>query len=244
MKTISIFLIATLVAFTACSDDDSTGTTDNTGTTGDTNNKDEWLILAADVLDGGPGKDGIPAIDNPKFIGASEVTYLNDDDLVLGFADGSQVRAYPHSILDWHEIINDDIGNIAISVVYCPLTGTGIGWDRIIRGTKTTFGVSGLLYNSNIIPYDRVSDSNWSQLLLKSVNGELSGERAKTYNLFETTWKTWKSMYPNTKVVSTDTGSQRNYGQYPYGEHKTNRNLIFPANNKDNRLHVKERVLG
>jgi hypothetical protein len=243
MKTISIYLIAALFAFTACTDEDIAETL------GDTNNPDNpddagWLIPVAEVRDGGPGKDGIPAINNPKFIGTSEVTYLNDDDLVLGFADGSQVRAYPHSILDWHEIINDDIGNIAIAVVYCPLTGTGIGWDRIIYGTKTTFGVSGLLYNSNIIPYDRATDSNWSQLLLKSVNGELSGERAKTYNLFETTWKTWKSMYPNSKVVSTDTGSHRNYGQYPYGEHKTNRNLIFPANNKDNRLHVKERVLG
>lgn len=207
MKTISIYLIAALFAFTACTDEDMAGTP------GDINNPDNpaWLIPVAEVRDGGPGKDGIPAIDNPNFISASAVTYLNDNDLVLGFADGNNVSAYPHSILDWHEIINVDTENHSIAVIYCPLTGTGIGWDRVINEKKTTFGVSGLLYNSNIIPYDRLTGSNWSQLLLKSVNGELSGTLPKTYNLIETTWKTWKAMYPASRVVSTNTGFNRNY---------------------------------
>jgi Protein of unknown function (DUF3179) len=239
MKTISFYLIAASFAFAACTDEYMEGTP------GDMNNPDDqsWLIPVAEVRDGGPGKDGIPALSNPEFIIPSEATYLNDDDLVLGFSDGGEVRAYPHSILDWHEIINDDTENNSIAIIYCPLTGTGIGWDRVINGTKTTFGVSGLLYNSNIIPYDRASDSNWSQLLLKSVNGELIGESTKTYNLIETSWKTWKTMYPNSKVVSTNTGTNRNYGYYPYGSYKTSEYLLFPTSSKDDRLHEKERVL-
>lgn len=215
------------------SDDQSNGTGDNS-----------WLIPRDEVRDGGPGKDGIPALSNPEFISASEVNYLDEDDLVLGFAEGNNPRAYPHAILDWHEIVNDDISDRSVAVIYCPLTGTGIGWDRIVDGEKTTFGVSGLLYNSNIIPYDRRTDSNWSQLLLKSVNGKMAGTSAKTYNLIETDWKTWKEMFPASKVVSRSTGYNRNYNRYPYGNYKSDNDfLIFPVSNKDDRLPSKERVL-
>lgn len=246
MKTkISILIIAAQIIFAGCSESEMDGTpvNSNPGMPDETENTSAWLIPEKEVRDGGPGKDGIPALDNTNFISIGEANYLKDDDLVLGFADGDDVRAYPHSILDWHEIINDDTKNHSIAIIYCPLTGTGIGWDRMINEKKTTFGVSGLLYNTNIIPYDRLTHSNWSQLLLKSVNGDLIKTEAKTYNLLETTWKTWKEMYPSTKVVSTNTGYNRSYGKYPYGDYKTSKNLIFPISNKDNRLHEKERVL-
>ncbi len=207
-------------------------------------NNSQWLIPENEVRDGGPGKDGIPAIDNPRFIDVNEVDYLKDNDLVLGFADGDVVKAYPHKILDLHEIVNDDTPNHSVAVIYCPLTGTGIGWDRSFGGKKTTFGVSGLLYNSNIIPYDRATDSNWSQLLLKSVHGNSKGTRPIIHNLMETSWKTWKSMYPSSKVLSLNTGYNRNYQHYPYGTYKTNGSLLFPVSNSDSRLHLKERVLG
>jgi hypothetical protein len=243
MKTITGFL-AGLILLVGCQDEDMTQNPGNSGNNGNNNqNSTEWLIPVEEVRDGGPGKDGIPAISNPDFISPSAANYLSDDDLVLGFADGDDVRAYPHPILDWHEIINDDTPNHSIAVIYCPLTGTGIGWDRETDGNITTFGVSGLLYNSNIIPYDRATDSNWSQLLLKSVNGKQAGKEAKTYGLVETSWKTWKGMYPNSKVVSTNTGYNRNYGRYPYGSYKTTSNLIFPVANSDPRLQNKERVL-
>jgi hypothetical protein len=204
-----------------------------------------WAIPQDQVFDGGPGKDGIPALENPKLINASAVTFLDDDDLVLGYKNGNEVRAYPHPILDWHEIINDKVGDHTFAVTYCPLTGTGIGWDRIIDGKETTFGVSGLLFNSNLLPYDRETDSNWSQMRLDCVNGELLGTKIETFNLVETTWDTWKAMYPQTKVVSTETGFSRNYSRYPYGDYKTNNsNLIFPVSPTDNRLPAKERVLG
>jgi hypothetical protein len=109
----------------------------------------------------------------------------------------------------------------------------------------TTFGVSGLLYNSNLIPYDRKTDSNWSQIRLDCVNGKLRGKKAETFPLVETTWKTWKEMYPSTKVVSQNTGHNRNYGRYPYGNYRTAHDyLIFPVANEDDRFPNKERVLG
>ncbi|MFC0263735.1 DUF3179 domain-containing protein [Fontibacter flavus] len=211
---------------------------------GDGNSNNEWLIPQSQVLDGGPGKDGIPAINNPNFISVNQASYLDDDDLILGYGEGTDIRAYSHKILDWHEIINDKINSTSVSVIYCPLTGTGIGWNRVIDGNETTFGVSGLLYNTNVIPYDRATDSNWSQLALKAVQGKLRGTRPEVINLVETTWGTWKEMYPNTQVVSTNTGHNRNYQRFPYGDYRTNNNSIFfPISKNDTRLPAKERVL-
>ena len=207
---------------------------------------EEWLIPQNEVLDGGPGKDGIPSLDAPSFIAASQASYLDDGDLVIGVKVGSEVRAYPHPILDWHEIINDGINSTKFSITYCPLTGSGIWWNRIINGQETTFGVSGLLYNSNLIPYDRKTDSNWSQMKLQSVNGSLINEFIETATIVETTWKTWKAMYPQTKVIDeANTGFNRNYESYPYGDYRTNNNnLIFPISKDDTRLPKKERVGG
>lgn len=204
----------------------------------------QWLLPTGEIRDGGPGKDGIPSVDNPNFDAISGINFLSDDDLVLGFKFGDDIRAYPHPILDWHEIINDEIDGKQIAITYCPLTGTGIGWNRIIDGQLTTFGVSGLLYNSNLIPYDRTTDSNWSQMGLKCVNGPLLGTRIETYQMLETTWGTWKNLFPNSQVVTANTGFSRDYNRYPYGSYKTNEGLLFPVDINDSRLHPKERVLG
>jgi len=208
--------------------------------------QEEWLIPVDEVLDGGPGKDGIPALEMPeKWILEDEGNeYLSDYSLVLGFSDGDEYCAYPHNILDWHEIINDKVGDQWIAVTYCPLTGTGIGWDRTLLEEVSTFGVSGLLYNSNLIPYDRKTGSNWSQIRLDCVNGTLKGTRAKILPMVETTWETWKEMYPGTSVVSTNTGHHRNYERYPYGDYRTDPGLIFNVKPEDNTLNPKERVLG
>ena len=204
----------------------------------------EWSIPSSEVFDGGPGKDGIPSVDDPKFRAASETTYLGDNDLVLGIQIGNDIRAYSHPVLDWHEIVNDEIDGVPVAITYCPLTGTGIGWDRTIDGDVTEFGVSGLLYNSNLIPYDRKTDSNWSQMANECVNGELLNTPIQTHLMVETSWKTWKEMFPNSQVLTTDTGKNRNYGTYPYGSYRTSGNLNFPISISDNRLHIKERVLG
>ncbi len=225
-----------LIGVSGCSD-----------TSMDTNGRDdaEWLIPTGQVFDGGPGKDGIPSIDNPIFIRVNEVPpYLFDDDLVVGVRIGNEIRAYPHPILDWHEIVNDEIGGEAFSVTYCPLTGSAITWDRVLSGTKTTFGVSGLLYNSNLIAYDRATDSYWSQMMMQAVRGQHISEKAELVTMIETTWGTWKRMYPGSKVLSTETGFSRQYGAYPYGDYRVSNRLIFPVVNNDDRLHRKERVHG
>ncbi|MBN4051983.1 DUF3179 domain-containing protein [Cytophagaceae bacterium AH-315-L13] len=232
---LAIIFICYMLGTTACKKDKDS----------DNDSNDSWSIPEDEVYDGGPGKDGIPSIDSPEFVSFDAIDYLEDDDLVLGIKSGNTIRAYPHPILDWHEIINDDVNGIKLSVTYCPLTGSGIGWDRNVDGSTTTFGVSGLLYNSNLIPYDRETDSNWSQMKLESVNGSLKGTIPSVIMLVETTWKTWKEMYSNTAVMSITTGYTRSYGTYPYGSYKTNNdNLLFPISNDDSRLPQKERVHG
>jgi hypothetical protein len=211
----------------------------------DPSDSENWLIPQSEVLDGGPGKDGIPALNEPQVVGSTEIDYLEDEDLVLGYAENGEAVAYPHKILDWHEIINHEVASTSLAVIYCPLTGTGIGWNRSISAGKTTFGVSGLLYNTNVIPYDRLTDTNWSQMRFEAVNGQLIGEKPEVISLIETSWATWKQMYPETQVVSGETGHNRNYGNYPYGDYKTNHNsLLFPVNKTDIRLQAKKRVLG
>ena len=227
-----LFLVLTLGA---CQDPSGSETTRVEG---------DWLIPRDQIFDGGPGKDGIPALTNPAFVNSSDATYLNDDDLVIGVRIGDVVRAYPHPILDWHEIINDEIGTARFSITYCPLTGSGIALNSVINGSTTTFGVSGLLYNTNLIPYDRGTNSNWSQMKLQCVNGTLKGTVIGTYPIVETTWRTWNQMYPQTTVVSRNTGYSRPYGTYRYGDYKTSNTTIFPISNRDDRLPMKERVHG
>ena len=226
MKTIQITLIATITIFTmACSsgetsNNDSLSNNPSNGND-DTPPNNNWLIPVSDVKDGGPGKDGIPSIDNPMFQVASE-TVMNDEEIIIGIKVGNTIKAYPHFILDWHEIVNDIVGTENISISYCPLTGTAFAWESAVEGSvSTSFGVSGLLYNSNLILYDRVTDSNWSQMRLQCVNGDLIGDLPEIYSVIETNWATWKEMYPNSEVLTTNTGFDKPYGTYPYGEYKT-----------------------
>ncbi|MFY0654403.1 MAG: DUF3179 domain-containing protein [Cyclobacteriaceae bacterium] len=208
------------------------------------NSPGAWSVPIGQVIDGGPGKDGIPALENPKFVDPNEIDYLLDDELVVGYKFNDVVRAYPHNIFNWHEIVNDDIGGHKMAITHCPLTGTSVGWERVFDGHATTFGVSGLLYNTNLMPYDRESNSTWTQQGLKCVNGPLKGTSPETFQIFETTWATWKIMYPDTKVISRDTGYDRFYESYPYANYRSSDGLIFSVSVNDNRLHKKERVHG
>lgn len=236
MKQTLVILISVITFLQSCSS--------NSGSDIAQTNNAEWSIPLGEVLDGGPGKDGIPALVNPNTItvSATDSDFLKDSDLVIGFKNGDDIVAYPHTILDWHEIINDNVGDVSVAITYCPLTGTGIGWSRLINGSETSFGVSGLLYNTNLIPFDRATNSNWSQILNKSVNGVLLDEKIDLIPLFETNWQTWKTLYPESKVVSENTGFSRSYGVSPYGDYNTNNNsFLFPVA-KDSRLPSKERV--
>ncbi|WP_304237356.1 DUF3179 domain-containing protein [Jiulongibacter sediminis] len=207
---------------------------------------DQWLIPVSEIKDGGVGKDGIKSIDEPIHISAQQASFMNDDDLILGFKYNETVIAYPQKILDYHEIINDKIDDFAFSISYCPLTGSGLLYDRSLDGVETTFGVSGLLYNSNLILYDRGSGSLWSQMLLKSINGSKMTAENGFHQLVETTWGNWRSWYPGTKVLSVEgLEVQPDYDVYPYGDYKTNNdNLLFGVANNLSDIPKKERILG
>ncbi len=196
------------------------------------------------IVDGGPGKDGIPAILRPQFVRASEASFLADRDRVLGLAQGSEIKAYPVKILTWHEIVNDTINGRRVMVTYCPLCGSGLAFDATVRGRPHTFGVSGLLYQSNVLLYDHQTESLWSQLGMKAVTGPLMGEKLTPMPLEHITWGEWRAAHPGTLVLSTQTGSWRNYDRDPYEGYEDTREIFFDVSHYDARYHPKEWVIG
>ncbi len=212
---------------------------------------EDWLI-PTDFVFRGSGFDAIQSLENPVFenydfkADAARTFYVGDDDLVVGLSINGETRAYPHSVLDWHEILNDEIDDTPFALVYCPLTGTATVWDRNVNGELTTFGVSGLLYNSNVIPFDRSTESLWTQLDAQCVNGELKGADAKRFSFVEMKWQAWRQIYRFPKVLSVNQGGGGfDYTNYPYDDYRTNHNyLAYPITFDDDRLPRKERVHG
>ena len=194
------------------------------------------LIPAEEIYHGGPPRDGIPAIDTPRFVSIEEAMFLQDQDRVLGIHRNGIAKAYPIAILNWHEIVNDK----EVLISYCPLCGTGMAF----KVDKADFGVSGLLYNSDMLLYDRKTESLWSQILAKAISGKRKGERLTMLPLEHTTWHDWKSRNPNTLVLSTDTGYSRDYTSTPYGNYETSSAIYFPIAAKSRKYHPKEKVIG
>lgn len=190
-------------------------------------------------------QDRIPAIDSPKFVTASEAEkWLSDDEIILGLYLDGEARAYPEQIMTWHEIVNDEIEGKPVAITFCPLCDTGIGFERRINGETVTFGTSGKLYNNNLLMYDRKTKSLWNQLGGKAVVGELTGYRLTIVPVETTTWARWKKLYPDTKVLSRETGHVRPYGTDPYGGYKESEGTLFPVSAKDERLFAKARIQG
>jgi hypothetical protein len=202
---------------------------------------------AAFLLSGGPGKDGIPAIDQPRFTDAASAdAYLDAEDIVFGVYHQGQARAYPQRILVWHEIVNDTLGDDRLSITYCPLTATAVGFRR----GDTSLGVSGKLLNSNVVMYDRASDSHWSQIAGVAIDGPAKGRRLEEVRVIWTTWTKWKARHPQTKVLTRDTGALRNYRRDPYGSYSPLQGyyaepyVMFPLMHRDTRLPEKQMILG
>ena len=201
------------------------------------------IIPKEEILSGGPPKDGIPAIINPKFESASKVNWLKDGDLVAGVNIGGIKKAFPVKILVWHELANDNIGNTHYLVTYCPLCGSILVFSRNINNKIFTFGVSGLLYQSDVLFYDHQTESLWSQLKMKSISGKMINKDLELLPYTFSTWKDWVSDNPNTLVLSKDTGFKRNYDLDPYSSYYSSKNLYFPVNRKSDKFHPKEKVL-
>ena len=198
------------------------------------------------VRSGGPGKDGIPSIDRPRFLSATEAN-LDEQDKVIGVYHRGQARAYPQRILVWHEIVNDRVGGEALGITYCPLTGTALGFKR----GDTQLGVSGKLVNSNLVMYDRATDSEWPQILAVAIDGPLIGQGLEELRVFWTTWGAWKARHPDTEVLSEQTGFVRNYRRDPYGSYNPlggyyapDSRRLFPVLHRDDRFPPKTEVFG
>lgn len=201
-------------------------------------------IPTGEIHQGGPPRDGIPAIDNPKYVSARQATHVKGQDRVLGLQRNGVSKAYPISIMNWHEIVNDDIGGEAVVVSFCPLCGTGVAFSAHAAGKQLNFGVSGLLYNSDVLLYDRETESLWSQLLTRAVSGPMKNTKLKLVSLEHTTWADWQRRHPQTLVLSTNTGFSRNYKRDPYAGYEDSNGIYFPVSHRDPRYHPKERVLG
>jgi hypothetical protein len=198
-----------------------------------------------EVLQGCSHRDCIPAIDQPKFIRADQASFLRGDELVIAIANDSEARAYPIRILVWHELVNDVFADIPIVVSYCPLCGSGLVFERTLDGEAVEFGVSGLLHNSDLIMYDRKSESLWQQITGTAFAGKKRGEQLPVYPSAMTTWDQWRSAHPNTLVLSTDTGhATYSYKETPYGDYATNDTLMFPVSIVDARRHPKLEIVG
>ena len=197
------------------------------------------------VLHGGPPRDGIPAIDEPAFESADEASWLNNDDRVIGVSHGGIARAYPIRVLNWHEIVNDSFDGVPVLVTFCPLCGTGIVFEPK-GGERADFGVSGLLYNSDVLLYDRETESLWSQILAEAVAGPRVGDTLKVLPSSHTTWGAWRADHPGSIVLSRETGFFRDYDRDPYAGYERNPTIFFPVANavEEGGLHPKERVMG
>jgi len=197
-----------------------------------------------EIYDGGPPKDGIPALFDPGFVSADEADFLRPADRILGLEVGGEAKAYPIKILNWHELVNDHVGGKSVLVSYCPLCGTGMAYDAVIDGKRFLFGVSGKLYNSNVLFYDKETESLWSQLKMEAVTGSMTGKKLQLLPLEHTTWSDWQRRHPQTKVLSLKTGHRRDYFRDPYGDYERNRRIFFPVAHEDARLHPKAWVIG
>jgi len=202
------------------------------------------LVPADEIFWGGVRRDGIPPIHNPKFVAAGDEDFVRDKDRVLGVVHNGIAKAYPTLILDRHEVVNDHFGDAAIVVTYCPLCFSGMAFTVRFGSVELDFGVSGLLYNSDVLLYDYATGSLWSQLLSKAISGPLKGAEIPAVPAAHTTWRDWKKRHPDTLVLSTDTGFRMNYRSSPYGEYQSKGRLMFPVGNRNSAYRNKERVLG
>jgi len=197
------------------------------------------------ILSGGPPRDGIPSIDRPRFEDAAAASrWLGDEDLVVGVSVGDEHRAYPLRILVWHEIVNDTVGGLPVAVTYCPLCGTSMTFERRQGDDLLTFGVSGLLYQSDVLMFDRETESLWSQLAMESVSGPRVGQRLEWVPSPQMTWEAWRASRPGTKVLSRETGFPRDYDRMPYQGYEDQPETMFPVPHYRDELGNKEWVAG
>ncbi|CAN5626092.1 DUF3179 domain-containing protein [soil metagenome] len=200
-----------------------------------------------EIVSGGPPRDGIPPIDRPRFESVRAANrWLKERDPVMVVEHGSQVKAYPLAILIWHEIVNDVVGGLPVAVTFCPLCNTALVFDRRLEGRLLDFGTTGRLRHSDLVMYDRQTESWWQQATGEAIVGALTGTRLRFVPQTTLAWRTARDTYPNLQVLSRETGHDRDYGRNPYVGYDDRRNspiASFFRRDSDPRLPAMERVV-
>ncbi|MDZ7734687.1 MAG: DUF3179 domain-containing protein [Acidimicrobiia bacterium] len=210
----------------------------------------EPLVDPAELRSGGPPPDGIPPIDEPSFLDVDEVDFLEPEEPVLALEIGDDARAYPVQVLIWHEIVNDVVGGTPVAVTYCPLCNSALAFDRqvddpVLDGGELTFGTSGMLYQSALVMYDRQTESLWSHFTGEAIAGVLTGTELEQFTLTTVSWADWSAQHPDGRVLSRDTGHDRDYGSNPYPGYDDVSSPPFMFEGEvDDRLAAKTRVVG
>jgi hypothetical protein len=202
-------------------------------------------VPLSDFQPGGPGKDGIPALDQPRFAPVAATSYLTPREPVIELMLGGEARAYPLQILIWHEIVNDRVGGMPVAVTFCPLCNSALVFDRRVGGRVLEFGTTGNLRDSDLVMYDRQTESWWQQFGGEGLVGRYAGVRLRGLPARITSWARFARMHPHGLVLTRETGHQRPYGRNPYvGYDDVSSPPIFPAARAgDRRLPPKERVV-
>ncbi len=201
-------------------------------------------IIDINELTRGQRKDGIPSIDSPKFIPVSEVDFLGELEPVVAFREGDDARAYPLQILIWHEIVNDVVGGRPVAVTFCPLCNTAITFDRTVDGRVLDFGVSGFLRNSDLVMFDRPTETWWQQATGQALAGFYVGTDLELLPSSIVSWADFKAAFPEGQVLSLDTGFNRSYGSNPYpGYDDVNSSPFLFDGEFDDRLSAMDRVV-
>jgi hypothetical protein len=208
-------------------------------------NWDKHTIDYDELLSGGPPRDGIPSIDKPQFVDPGEAAeWLADSEPVISLEIGGDARAYPLQILTWHEIVNDTVGDVPVIVTFCPLCNSAITFDRRLGGEVYEFGTSGLLRNSDLVMYDRTSESLWQQLTGEAIVGDLVGEQLTFLPSSIVSFAHFRSAFPDGVVLSRETGYRRSYGQNPYaGYDRIGQSPFLFDGEEDDRLAAMARVV-
>lgn len=203
------------------------------------------LIDLDRVISGGPPPDGIPAVDEPIFQSAASVDWLAAGEAVIALELEGQARAYPVQILTWHELVNDAVGDIPVTISYCPLCNSALAYDRRLGDRILDFGTSGRLFNSSMVMYDRQTESLWTHYDGVAVAGELVGAELDTYPISTISWEDFREIHPDGLVLTRDTGHRaRPYGENPYGGYDNPEGIPFLYDGEyDPRLEPKERVV-
>jgi hypothetical protein len=208
-------------------------------------NWNKHSISFDELLSGGPPRDGIASIDKPAFINPDEAkAWLKDNEPVIALEIEGDARAYPLQILTWHEIVNDTFGDMAVLVTFCPLCNSAIVFDRSLDGTVYEFGTSGLLRYSDLVMYDRTTESLWQQFTGEAIVGEMTGKNLTFLPSSIVSFADFRLAYPKGVVLSRETGMDRDYGRNPYVGYDTIGQSPFLFDGElDGRLKAMERVV-